>query len=144
MGATVEIKHCEKEFPKVASWAQHCSWYTSMTLWRTCTSEYKAMYADDLVLWCSEESIYVAKNRIQQAFDVLYKWTKRWMVRLNAGKTTYKESCVKNRWRMLKAWTQSHIPGHHFWQATNMEIPHWKSREESQNPLNNCEEISRL
>ena len=48
-----------------------------------------AMYADDLVLWRAEESIYVAKNRIQQALDVLYEWTKRWMVRLNADKTTY-------------------------------------------------------
>ena len=49
----------------------------------------EAMYADDLVLWREEESIYVAKNRIQQALDVLYEWTKRWMVRLNADKTTY-------------------------------------------------------
>ena len=48
-----------------------------------------AMYADDLVLWRAEESIYVAKNRIQQALDVLCEWTKRWMVRLNADKTTY-------------------------------------------------------
>ena len=48
-----------------------------------------AMYADDLVLWRAEESIYVAKNRIQQSLDVLYEWTKRWMVRLNADKTTY-------------------------------------------------------
>ena len=48
-----------------------------------------AMYADDLVLWRAEESIYVVNNRIQQALDVLYEWTKRWMVRLNADKTTY-------------------------------------------------------
>ena len=47
-----------------------------------------AMYADDLVLWRAEESIYVAKNRIQQALDVLYEWTKRWMFRLTADKTT--------------------------------------------------------
>ena len=40
-GATVERKHWEKELPKVASSAQHCFWYTSMTLWRTCTPEYK-------------------------------------------------------------------------------------------------------
>ena len=46
-------------------------------------------HADDLVLWRAEESIYVAKNRIQQALDVLYEWTKRWMDRLNADKTTY-------------------------------------------------------
>ena len=48
-----------------------------------------AMYVDDLVLWRAEESIYVAKNRVQQALDVLCEWTKRWMVRLNADKTTY-------------------------------------------------------
>ena len=48
-----------------------------------------AMYADDLVLWGAEESIYVAKNRIQQALDVLCEWTKRWMVRLNGDKTAY-------------------------------------------------------
>ena len=91
-----------------------------------------AMYADDLVLWRAEESIYVAKNRIQQALDVLCEWTKRWMVRLSADKTTYcflpltqpTESCAKNKWRMLKAGTQSHIPGHHIRQATHMETPH--------------------
>ena len=48
-----------------------------------------AMYADDLVLWRSEESIHVAKNRIQQALDALQVWTNKWMVKINAGKTTY-------------------------------------------------------
>ena len=91
-----------------------------------------AMYADDLVLWRAEESIYVAKNRIQQALDVLCEWTKRWIVRLNADKTTYSVfSLSLNQKKVVlkingecKAGTQSHIPGHHIRQRTNMETPH--------------------
>ena len=48
-----------------------------------------AIYADDLVLWCSEEHITTANYRLQQALNVLERWTKQWLVKINAKKTTY-------------------------------------------------------
>ena len=50
-----------------------------------------AMYADDLILWCTEESIGTARYRLQEALNVLDNWTKQWLVKIkiNATKTTY-------------------------------------------------------
>ena len=48
-----------------------------------------AIYANDLVLWCSEEHLSTAKYRVQQALNILEGWTKRWLVRINPRKTTY-------------------------------------------------------
>ena len=48
-----------------------------------------AIYADDLVLWCSEEHLTTANCRLQQALNTLEGWTKWWLVRINPRKTTY-------------------------------------------------------
>ena len=48
-----------------------------------------AIYADDLVLWCSEEHLNTARYRMQEALNVLDRWTKKWLVKLNSSKTTY-------------------------------------------------------
>ena len=48
-----------------------------------------AIYADDLVLWCSEEHLSTANYRLQQALNTLEGWTSRWLVRINPRKTTY-------------------------------------------------------
>ena len=48
-----------------------------------------AIYADDLVLWCSEEHLSTANHRLQQALNTLEGWTKRWLVRISPRKTTY-------------------------------------------------------
>nr|KAG5704148.1 hypothetical protein BaRGS_009678 [Batillaria attramentaria] len=48
-----------------------------------------AIYADDLVLWCSEEYLTTANHRLQLALDVLESWTKQWLVKINPTKTTY-------------------------------------------------------
>ena len=48
-----------------------------------------AIYADDLVLWCSEEHLSAANYRLQQALNTLEGWTKRWLVRINPRKNTY-------------------------------------------------------
>ena len=48
-----------------------------------------AMYADDLVLWCSEIKISTANFRLREALQQLERWTKDWVVKVNAGKTTY-------------------------------------------------------
>ena len=48
-----------------------------------------AIYADDLVLWCSEEKLEVARSRIQAALNQLQKWTKTWLNTVNTNKTVY-------------------------------------------------------
>ena len=48
-----------------------------------------AIYADDLVLWCSEEHLSKANYRLQQALNTLEGWTERWLVSINPRKTTY-------------------------------------------------------
>ncbi|PVD34162.1 hypothetical protein C0Q70_05425 [Pomacea canaliculata] len=48
-----------------------------------------AIYADDLVLWCTEEHLTTANYRLQEALNVLQDWTKRWLVKVNPKKTTY-------------------------------------------------------
>ena len=48
-----------------------------------------ALYADDVVLWCSEKYITTASNRKQQALEVLECLTKKWSVKVNSTKTTY-------------------------------------------------------
>nr|KAG5698628.1 hypothetical protein BaRGS_003142 [Batillaria attramentaria] len=48
-----------------------------------------AIYADDLVIWCSEECVTTATVRIQEALKKLERWTKKWLVKINAKKTTY-------------------------------------------------------
>ena len=48
-----------------------------------------AIYADDLVLWCSEEYLTTANYRLQEALTVLEQWMKKWVVNINASKTTY-------------------------------------------------------
>ena len=48
-----------------------------------------AIYADDLVLWCTEDSIGTARYRLQEALNILDNWTKQWLVKINGEKTTY-------------------------------------------------------
>ena len=48
-----------------------------------------AMYADGLILWCTEESIGTARYRLQEVLNILDNWTKQWLVKINATKTTY-------------------------------------------------------
>ena len=38
---------------------------------------HSALYADDMVLWCSKEYITTANYRMQQALEVLESWTKK-------------------------------------------------------------------
>ena len=48
-----------------------------------------AIYADDLVIWCSEEQLTTARSRIQRALETLEKWLETWLVKINTNKTTY-------------------------------------------------------
>ena len=48
-----------------------------------------AIYADDLVLWCSEEHLTTANYRLQQALNISEGLTKQWFVKIDPRKTTY-------------------------------------------------------
>ena len=45
-----------------------------------------ALYADDLVLWCSEEYATTARYRIQTALDMVANWANEWCVSINREK----------------------------------------------------------
>ena len=45
-----------------------------------------AIYA---VIWCSEEHLTTVQNRFQQALDRLSEWKQKWLVKINAAKTTF-------------------------------------------------------
>jgi hypothetical protein len=45
-----------------------------------------AMYADDLVMWCIEESAIVATKIMQRAIDALISWTNQWFFIINTEK----------------------------------------------------------
>ena len=47
-----------------------------------------ALYADDLVLWCSEEFTTTATYRMQSALDKLTTWTNNWCVTINKEKSS--------------------------------------------------------
>ena len=46
------------------------------------------LYADDLVMWCTEEYAGTARYRMQQAADVLTAWTEEWNVSINKEKSS--------------------------------------------------------
>ena len=48
-----------------------------------------AIYADDLVIWCSEEYVTTARYRIQTALNKIEAWTKDWLIKTNPTKTTF-------------------------------------------------------
>ena len=47
-----------------------------------------ALYADDLVLWCSEEYATTATHRMQLALEKVAGWAETWSVTINREKTT--------------------------------------------------------
>ncbi|CAC5377612.1 unnamed protein product [Mytilus coruscus] len=47
-----------------------------------------ALYADDLILWCSDEYATTANNRIQTALNMVVTWAEQWFVTINREKTT--------------------------------------------------------
>ena len=55
----------------------------------TCLIKSWETYADDLVLWCSEEHLITANYRLKQVLNTLEGWAKRWLVKINPRKTTY-------------------------------------------------------
>ena len=56
-----------------------------------------AIYADDLVLWCSEEYIITANYRLQQALQVIESWARSWLVKANEKKTTFTIFSLSNQ-----------------------------------------------
>jgi len=45
-----------------------------------------ALYADDLVLWCTEEYATTANYRMQIALDKVVTWVEQWCVTINRKK----------------------------------------------------------
>ena len=45
------------------------------------------MYADDLVMWCTEEHATTAQLRLQEAANTLSNWTQDWCVKINKTKS---------------------------------------------------------
>ena len=45
------------------------------------------MYADDLVMWCTEEHVTTAQLRLQKAANILSNWTQDWCVKINKTKS---------------------------------------------------------
>ena len=46
-----------------------------------------AMYADDLVMWSTEECAATAQIRLQTAINVLSNWANEWCIKINRNKT---------------------------------------------------------
>ena len=46
-----------------------------------------ALYADDLVLWCTEEQAATATYRMQLALNNLSEWTEKWCLKINKDKS---------------------------------------------------------
>ena len=46
-----------------------------------------AMYADDLVMWCTKEHATTAQLRLQEATNTLSNWTQDWCVKINKTKS---------------------------------------------------------
>ena len=47
-----------------------------------------ALYADDLVMWCTEEYATTATYRMQQAVNALASWSGKWNVSINKEKSS--------------------------------------------------------
>jgi hypothetical protein len=50
--------------------------------------EHTALYADDLVLWCTEEYATTANYRMQIALDKVVTWAEQWCATINREKPT--------------------------------------------------------
>lgn len=67
-----------------------------------------AMYADDLVLWCSADDIGTANLRLREALTALERWTQTWMVRVNKDKTTYTVFTLSTKQQRVNLQFDSH------------------------------------
>ena len=47
-----------------------------------------ALYADDLAMWCKDDSVVVATKRMQQALNKLSTWAEKWCVTINKEKSS--------------------------------------------------------
>ena len=68
-----------------------------------------AMYADDLVMWCSAEHLTTATVRMQETLRKIEEWTAKWLVTLNAKKTTYTIFSLSTRELRANLKVQGHI-----------------------------------
>ena len=106
-----------------------------------------AIYADDLVLWCSDVRLITANYRLQQAPNILEGRTNRWLVKISTRKTTctvfslsakeQKANLHLNGQTLLAKDIQNYLEGGRgglggFRQAADMKTAKWESRSQSQ------------
>ena len=48
-----------------------------------------SLYADDVALWITSDSIKIAESCMQKALDALNRWAQTWKMKINEEKTTY-------------------------------------------------------
>ena len=95
-----------------------------------------ALYADDLVLWCTEEYATTATYRMQQAANALTSWAEEWIVSINKEKssttlftlTKQKAGPISLGGVRLKEDDQPNYLGITFDKKANMETSHYSSR----------------
>ena len=61
-----------------------------------------ALYADDLVLWCSEEYATTANYRMQQALNTIHGWAQQWCVSINKEKSSATLFSLSTKKQMIK------------------------------------------
>jgi len=54
-----------------------------------------AIYADDMVIWCSAEHVTTAAVRIQDALAKIEEWTKKWKTIYTVFSLATKEQTIK-------------------------------------------------
>ena len=108
-----------------------------------------ALYADDLVLWCTEEHASTANYSIQQDIDQLTAWTEDWCVTVNKNKssTTLFTLSPKKQASPIKIGTHtlesSHLSWCNFRQETDMEAAYPTCRGKDTQEAGNHAQTSR-
>ena len=64
-----------------------------------------SLFADDLAIWCQEDTPNQCREKIQSALHVIEKWTKKWRMKLNEDKTEY---ILFSNWNRDSKW-EGHI-----------------------------------
>ena len=151
MELTAARRHWKKESLREASWALPYSLSSSVTVGDMPRKVQGAIYADDLVLWCSEEHLSTANYRMQQVQRL------RRLDKPVACKNQFQEDHLYHLQPFNKGteghpayqrpdsacWGQPHLPGGDFRQAADLETTDWKGWSQSQGATCPHEEVGR-
>jgi hypothetical protein len=65
-------------------------------------SVHSSLYADNLALWTSEKHIATASTQMQNALRSLKSWSRKWLLKINEGKTTFTSFSLSNKKQVAK------------------------------------------